>query len=314
MATWASAFLLESALESANSPSQTGRATTPDRHELMQPLLTLLIFALVFGIGGQISFNSSRSFLLTNAVSVGGILVAGAIFFAFANVIGGKTRNEEIFPWVAPVVITAVVALPFVDSWYGIVLNAVIVVTYYLVNYNFLCFIARSCQMHGWNRTIATGATQAAVRAVMLAGIAGGSTFLANETIADFAKSAALALAVVYLLSMGLVRHLVSSQRGTFHEAPQSERPSTTAAIPAGSVTVPPGLVSLYALTDREADVLALLVGGYSVKLAAEELGVSPNTVRTHVRSLYNKMDIHNRDDLVRFCRLYAKIDEKRRD
>ena len=55
-------------------------------------------------------------------------------------------------------------------------------------------------------------------------------------------------------------------------------------------------------------------MGGYSVKLAAEELGVSPNTVRTHVRSLYNKMDIHNRDDLVRFCRLYAKIDEKRRD
>ena len=55
-------------------------------------------------------------------------------------------------------------------------------------------------------------------------------------------------------------------------------------------------------LTRREEDVLRLLVEGRTAPQIAEELVVSPNTVKTHVRNLYRKLGINRRADLA--CRL----------
>ena len=53
-----------------------------------------------------------------------------------------------------------------------------------------------------------------------------------------------------------------------------------------------------YDLTRREEDVLRLLVEGRTAPQIAEELVVSPNTVKTHVRNLYRKLGINRRADL----------------
>ena len=53
-----------------------------------------------------------------------------------------------------------------------------------------------------------------------------------------------------------------------------------------------------YDLTRREEDVLRLLVEGRTAPQIAEDLVVSPNTVKTHVRHLYKKLGITRRDDL----------------
>ncbi len=58
-------------------------------------------------------------------------------------------------------------------------------------------------------------------------------------------------------------------------------------------------LASRYFLTEREADILALLFSGRSVPYIAEQLTVSPNTVKTHVRHIYAKLDVHNRQELL---------------
>lgn len=47
-------------------------------------------------------------------------------------------------------------------------------------------------------------------------------------------------------------------------------------------------------LTDRELDVLRCLVKGASYKIVAADLGMSLDTVRTHVRSIYRKLQVHN--------------------
>ena len=58
-------------------------------------------------------------------------------------------------------------------------------------------------------------------------------------------------------------------------------------------------LASERGLTSRESEVLALYAKGYGRSEAAEELGVSEETVKTHVRSLYRKLDVHSREELV---------------
>jgi DNA-binding CsgD family transcriptional regulator len=46
-------------------------------------------------------------------------------------------------------------------------------------------------------------------------------------------------------------------------------------------------------LTAREREVLAELVRGLSYKLVGEALGISADTVRGHIRSLYRKLQVH---------------------
>ncbi|MEU6195340.1 AAA family ATPase [Streptomyces sp. NPDC047061] len=53
------------------------------------------------------------------------------------------------------------------------------------------------------------------------------------------------------------------------------------------------------ALTDAEARVAALISAGHTNRSAAAELGVSPNTVGTHLRSVFTKLDVNSRVQLV---------------
>src|SRR5688572_18375491 len=48
-------------------------------------------------------------------------------------------------------------------------------------------------------------------------------------------------------------------------------------------------------LTDREKEVLMLLVSGLSNKAIAERLFISPSTIKTHTLNLYSKMEVGNR-------------------
>lgn len=51
-------------------------------------------------------------------------------------------------------------------------------------------------------------------------------------------------------------------------------------------------------LTRREEDVLVLLATGRTAAEVAQELVVSSNTVKTHIRNLYRKLGINRRGDL----------------
>lgn len=54
-------------------------------------------------------------------------------------------------------------------------------------------------------------------------------------------------------------------------------------------------------LTEREHEILTLLAQGKSKKEIAEELFVTTNTVKTHQRNLYAKLDVHSLEELQRF-------------
>ena len=55
-------------------------------------------------------------------------------------------------------------------------------------------------------------------------------------------------------------------------------------------------------LTDREREVLKLVVEGHTTREIAETLIVSPKTVEWYKTSLMNKLNIHNRTDLIKFA------------
>src|SRR5262245_14964107 len=61
-------------------------------------------------------------------------------------------------------------------------------------------------------------------------------------------------------------------------------------------------------ITLREQEVLSLLAAGKSNKEIAQKLGVSPNTVKTQVASLYQKLEVQRRTQAVQKARELALI------
>src|SRR5688572_4598431 len=52
-------------------------------------------------------------------------------------------------------------------------------------------------------------------------------------------------------------------------------------------------------ISDREIEVLELLAAGRSNKEIAKQLDVSPNTVKTHVARLFEKLDVARRTEAI---------------
>ena len=54
-----------------------------------------------------------------------------------------------------------------------------------------------------------------------------------------------------------------------------------------------------YGLTQREKEILQLLIDGMSKKYIAEQLYISPYTVDTHLKNIYAKLHVHSQMDMI---------------
>ena len=56
-----------------------------------------------------------------------------------------------------------------------------------------------------------------------------------------------------------------------------------------------------YGLSQRELEILDLFAQGRSANWIADNLTISKNTVRSHLRAIYTKLDVHTRQELLDF-------------
>jgi len=61
-------------------------------------------------------------------------------------------------------------------------------------------------------------------------------------------------------------------------------------------------------LSPRECEILALLASGQSNKELARTLGISPNTVKTHVARVFEKLEVQKRVQAIEKARWLALI------
>ena len=67
--------------------------------------------------------------------------------------------------------------------------------------------------------------------------------------------------------------------------------------------------VASLGLTRRECEILDLLASGQSTKELARTLGISPNTVKTHLASLFAKLEVDRRLKAIEKARFLAVIE-----
>lgn len=105
-----------------------------------------------------------------------------------------------------------------------------------------------------------------------------GGKFAEDDVVAPFAQG------VVQMLSP-------AASAGSIPSA-ASQQAASTPGNPADPI---------YGLSARELEVLDLFAQGRSANWIAEHLTISKNTVRTHLRAIYSKLDIHSRQELLDF-------------
>lgn len=61
-----------------------------------------------------------------------------------------------------------------------------------------------------------------------------------------------------------------------------------------------------YELTTRQTEVLMLLAKGYSTSKIEEALVISNHTVKAHVYGIYQKTDVHSRQELIELIEQFS--------
>lgn len=90
----------------------------------------------------------------------------------------------------------------------------------------------------------------------------------------------------------------------TLSEAEPSSGIATTEDAPAPlPIAERVGIVQRkFGLSDREAEIVLLITRGRNVPAIAEELVISQNTVRTHIKRIYRACGAHARQELIELC------------
>ena len=121
------------------------------------------------------------------------------------------------------------------------------------------------------------------------------------------------ALAVARGGGDGTARSRVRTRRGTWlvcHASLLCDADDVLTGVavviePATAAEIAPIIVQAYDLTDREQQITRLIARGAGTAEIADELFLSPHTVRDHVKAIFAKVGVSSRGELV--ARLFAE-------
>ena len=246
-----------------------------------------------------------------------GASVAAFVWFRFVS--GAKDEllgDGSVLPYqvMFPVIATLAVLMPVLSGPILLVAAAVLHAVFFTILAFLPVVAARTCPAKSAEQTVAVLVFGASVFLSV-----GVSTFLAwlvyQEGVVNVTTLLVCALAITYamLLAYFYLQRQTRSRRR--HEALIEEEqlilPAQAAPGESRRENVEK-IASEYFLTAREVDVLLLLAKGYSQRGIAGKLDVSDNTVRTHMRNLYRKLQIHSRQDAIELVEGFGKGEDAR--
>lgn len=102
-----------------------------------------------------------------------------------------------------------------------------------------------------------------------------------------------IVVVLVMVVAVGWLVGMPGSSRGSAMPTGKREIPEVRKTLDLDAVVEEGGL------TRREAEILAILAQGRTLPYVAEKLYIAPTTVQTHVKHIYKKLGVHNRQELL---------------
>ena len=295
-------------LETSSFPSldkgveRQGRSADVSRPPLPPGLLAVVLLSGLLGsfVRGAMYYSGFDY----SVISVGLLVMQPAALLVLVAVLGFFGKGYDSFsifwPWAALPMLACCIALPFIGESSPIAVADFFVIAHNLCSvFNYTIFVDIAVRYNRdvailfcWGRAFDSfgciiGFVLGAVIAVCFP--------VAAHLWYALSLSSSYAIVVLFVLVFRS-RHITDFEQCD---------PAAKAAEGSISGKEDPyhGFSSKYSLTDREAEVLEQLNQGRSVPYISQKLLISASTTKTHVQSIYRKLGVHTRQELLDMIR-----------
>lgn len=260
----------------------------PAKSLLKELYLPVLCASLLVAIGPVMAFsaiNMQYDPMILACAADGGHLASIAALFVILVVLKKRVSLTEVFLVTFPLVATMLLAVSYFGMEMGVPFLAIAYAAYNLMSLMMVITSIRIAKERKLEVMVPFGIMAGFVYSFSTVGAWVGS-FLQGFFI-DSVPISAITLAILYLLSIlaFYVMRLRSKTESRSVDDPLLKRCRT--------------LIVDNGLTEREADILVHLAHGKNVPAIANVMLLSKDTIRTHIKSMYRKLEVHSRQELI---------------
>lgn len=235
------------------------------------------------------------------SVEVAGSLVGAALTCVILALLGGKGSSERRLRLLVGAALPTAIALLIVIPVVKLMVEGplVAIVTTILSASSFSLISAVACiEIASLARTLAASAPRCAAAILLICCCCAALGMTLINVVGTGGRMLCFLLEAVFFTAV-VISYALMTRPGS--SLPAASGANETAEMGAETDLAQRcgSLAQQKGLSPRETDVLLLLARGYGSTHIANELGISENTVRTHVRHIYEKLGVGGREALI---------------
>ncbi|WP_251178384.1 LuxR C-terminal-related transcriptional regulator [Adlercreutzia agrestimuris] len=232
--------------------------------------------------------------------SFGVIIMVSFLLFA------QRPTFDTYFKGVAPLIAATMALMIWNDAVASFLKSTFLAITNTILTVaTFLC-VVNAAQKSQDNAALSIGITQGTLQLGVLIG-----NIAAQQFIVCYGKESDVLLFAIAALSVlfSLAWYIYPTEQRHYHPRPPGVNATVSHKTTLLDTTITPSdssleivcdqLASAHNLSGREREILGYLARGRSQPYIREELILSKNTVATHVKHIYQKLDVHSRQELL---------------
>lgn len=271
---------------------------------------SLVAFGIVFGLTFVYLFNSGPDYVLIGLLST----IPGAAIVAVLS-IRGKTIGITVMQRVLLcIVVLSCLSVPFASNAVQLACSCLVLAAWAAFKaVNYALIVKKSYEYSGVDafRQIPSRLVFSALGFFLGWAVAAGITVVFgphSEAFTIIRLMMAFVVVVVVMLFFPVSVHHEEAIAETAGAA------SVLASVPLEAVAFGEGelferrctaVAELYQLSPRETDILKFLAKGRNAAYIQNKLCISPHTVKSHIYSIYRKLDIHSQQTLMDFVEAF---------
>lgn len=279
------------------------RAVPDDRRlkaEVWFVFIAVTILGFVYGISGTAFLNSGIGFYLGGQPIINhfaSMALSVALMILGMLLVPRTTNRFLLFQIAFTIDVTAAIVLPFAGLWYVNLFNFTVAIVFRIATMLVILFCATMDDHERFRRAAPL------LLSSEMVGILLGITFGQNVysiTNDQIMALTAITIAVLYVVFMVSTLLLVT-RRNRLALAEDARGGDATRVPPdvREHEAVYTALAGRHGLSERETEILGYLAKGRSATFIADELCLSVNTVKSYMKSLYSKLDVHSKQEVI---------------
>lgn len=278
-------------------PSQQVDRCRRAGQESWPSLICIAFSAFVVGLVRVEAIGNIEATQAFDNANMVGLLLTSVVLLATWKTVYERVGLARLYQIVFPLTATIYLLLPLFDSTFRQWVVLLVFVVFSVTSSLMVVSCSRVARNQCVQPVLVYGVFAGTVYAAMELGLLLGC-ILDNTVGIGFAGLSVVALVAIYCMSMVMnAKRQNAGARAGFPPVEES-RVEEAPASPAPTDSCD-RVVEQYGLSAREADVLALLARGRDAAYIADELVISKNTVRTHMRNIFSKTGVHSRQELI---------------